>query len=143
MSPWLKFLIGLVAVVALGVLYNGPYGGGTRFIDRLEAHAARRISVTELPGITARFGRDPLSRSATISGEATSFQRDGMGSYPGIRQRVATIPGVADVRWADEPAVRTVPLVLETLLQLLIAYLAGIIIGRLWFGRRKRTSYLD
>lgn len=143
MSRRTTFLIGLAAVLAIGVLYHGPLGFGQRFIDRIEAHAARRIAVTELPGVKATFGRSPLSRTATLSGPANQFQREGLGSYPGLNERVETIPGVAGIRWADEPARRTIPLLVETLGQMLIAYLLGIIIGRLWFGRRKRTSFLD
>ena len=143
MSPWLKFLIGLVVVLAIGVIHHGPLGGGERFVDALDARAERRIAVTQLPGITARFDRAPLSRTATLSGEANTFQREGLGSYPGLNERIETIPGAAGIRWAGEPAPRTIPLIAETLFQLLVAYLIGFGIGRLWFGRRKRTSFLD
>lgn len=143
MSRWTKFLIGLAAVILLGILHHGPLGRGQAFVDALSARAKTRIAVTELPGITADFGTAPLTRFATLSGVADEFQRNGLGSYPGLTKRIATIPGVSGVRWFDEPAPRVMPLIAETLLQLLVAYLLGIGIGRLWFGRRVRTSYLD
>ena len=35
------------------------------------------------------------------------------------------------------------PLLLETLIVLVVAYLLGVGLGWLFFGRRKRESYLD
>ncbi len=143
MAPGAKFLIGLAAVLIVGIVYHGPLGGGERFIERLEARAANRVEVTELDGIRVSFPRAPLSRLATITGEANSFQRDGLGSFPGLTERIETIPGVSGVRWADEPEKRSIPLLVETLFLLVLAYLAGIGLGRLLFGRKKRESFLD
>jgi hypothetical protein len=143
MTRWPKFPIGLSLVLAIGAIFHGPLGGGARFVDSLDARADRRLSVVDLPGIAAKFGRAPLSRTATLSGEASEFQREGLGSFPGLNERIETIPGAGGIHWAGEPAPFTLPLIVETLLQLTAAYLVGFLIGRLWFGRRQRTSYLD
>ena len=98
MPRWLKFLAGLAAALAVGWLHHGPLGAGERFVDALEARAKLRLKVTNLP-VNVRMERDPLSRTAVLWGEANDFQREGLGSYPGINDRIRTIPGVAGVRW--------------------------------------------
>lgn len=103
MPIWGKFLFGLAAALAAGWLHHGPLGGGERLLSALETQAERRVRATQLEGIEVRMQRDPtLARVAVLSGEATQFQREGLGSYPGLNRRVATIPGIAAVRWEDE-----------------------------------------
>jgi hypothetical protein len=146
MRPWQKFTIGLAAALAAGWLHHGPLGGGARLLDALEAHAQVRIRYTELPGIGVRMERDPMRRDAILSGPANDFQREGMGSYPGLNQRIATIPGIAGVRWAEGHrgiGGARLPLIAETLLLCALAFLVGLGLGRLIFGRRRRTSFLD
>ena len=101
MPRWLKFLLGLTAALAAGWVHHGPLGGGERFIDSLEARAKLRLKVVDLPGVDVRMQRDPLARVAILSGEANDLQREGMGSYPGINERIATIPGIARIRWDE------------------------------------------
>jgi hypothetical protein len=139
-----KFLIGLAATLLLGWLWHGPLGNGARFIDSVERQANADVAATGLAGIEVRLGRDPLSRTATLSGPANDFQRRGMGSQPGLTRIVAATNGVGAVRWADEgKAGGSIPLLAEMLGLLLIAYLVGLGAARLLFGRAKRTSYLD
>jgi hypothetical protein len=144
MTPAVKFLIGLVAVLVMGWLWHAPLGRGAAFVGALEQQARKAVAMTELPGIEVGLGHDPLSRTATLSGSANDLQREGLGSQYGINDYVRSVPGIAGVRWADEAGgARTIPLLLETLLQLSLAYLLGIGLGRLVFGRRTRQSYLD
>jgi len=102
MPRWIRLPIGLAAALLAGWLYHGPYGGGTRFIQALEQRAQMRLRFAELPGVSVRMQREPLARVAILSGTADEFQREGMGSYPGINDRIATIPGIAGIRWDDE-----------------------------------------
>jgi hypothetical protein len=146
MPLWLKFAIGLAAALAAGWVHHGPIGGGARLLDAIEAEGAVRVRYTEVPGVAVRMERAPLRRTAILSGPADDFQRNGLGSYPGLTERIATVPGVAGVRWADGKGGTGgawLPLVAETLLLCALAFLVGLGIGRLVFGRRKRTSYLD
>ncbi|HEX8666959.1 MAG TPA: hypothetical protein VF727_01135 [Allosphingosinicella sp.] len=144
MSPAVKFLIGLVAVLAIGWVWHGPLGRGEGFVGMLEQQARQAVATTELKGIEVRLGHDPLSRTATLSGTANDLQREGLGSQYGINDYVRSVPGIARVRWSDEKAgARTVPLLAETLLLLSLAYAVGFGLGRLIFGRRKRQSFLD
>jgi hypothetical protein len=57
------------------------------------------IKQAELPEVHVRFDRDPLSREAIMSGQADQFQREGMGQFPGLDDRIRAIPGVSGVRW--------------------------------------------
>lgn len=105
MPRWTKLLIGLAASLLAGWIYHGPAGGGERFIDALEARARLRVSpeVTSLPGISVHMQRHPLARIAILSGEANDFQKEGLERpyFPGINDRIRTIPGIAGLRWEE------------------------------------------
>lgn len=106
-SPTVKFLIGLGATLLMGWIHHGPLGQGEALINDLEGKAKTAVAATEVPGIHVRFDRDPLSRSATLSGEADQFQREGQGELKGLNDIVGEIEGVSSVRWANPPAVRS------------------------------------
>ena len=141
MSPMLKFLIGLAAVVLMGWAHHSALGNGAAFIDRIEAQAKQTVAAAQVPGVDVRLGREPLSRLATFSGDADAFQREGQGELKGFNDRVREVAGVSGVRWPDEAEKTGIPLLLEVLLQLLAAYLIGLGIAWLLFGRRKRVGF--
>lgn len=101
MSPRVKFLIGLAAALLSGWIGHGPLGQGEAFVDQLDARSRAVIKQWELP-VQVRFERDPLSRQAILSGHIDQFQRDGLPNFPGIKGRVAMVPGVSGVRWEGE-----------------------------------------
>jgi hypothetical protein len=103
MPVWGKFLLGLAVALAAGWVSHGPLGHGAAFVDSLQVQGDAMLARTEVPGITVRFERDPLSRRAILSGPADDFQREGQGQFPGINDRIAAIPGVAGFRWENEP----------------------------------------
>jgi hypothetical protein len=144
-SRTLKILIGLAAVLTMGWIWHGPLGHGATFVDGLQIHAKKMVDYANLPGVSVRLGHSPLTRNAILSGPADDFQRHGMRDEPGLEGRIATIPGIADVRWDDEPHRHgwALPLIVETLAQLALAYAIGFALGTLLFGRRKRQSFLD
>ena len=143
MSPLLKFLIGLVAVLLMGWLSHGPLGNGEALVARLETQARAAVGQSEVPGVEVRLRRDPLARVATLSGPANDFQREGMGQFPGINDRVRGVEGISAIEWAGSGAGnRLMPLLLETLLVLVVAYLLGAGLAWLFFGRPKKDSYL-
>lgn len=143
MSALVKFLIGLVAALAAAGLWHGPGGGGQRLVDSLEAQARSNVALARLPGISVRLDREPLSRTATLSGTANDLQREGLGSQYGVKDYVREVEGIADVRWDDEPEAGGLPLLAETLILAALAYAAGFGLGTAFFGRRRRTSFLD
>ena len=103
MPPLVKFLIGLVATLLMGWIYHGPLGNGEALIDGLESQARQAVAKAEVPGVEVRLGHDPLSRVATLSGPANDYQREGMGEFPGLNDRVRSIEGISDVEWANPP----------------------------------------
>jgi hypothetical protein len=106
MSPVMKFLIGLVAVVLMGWLSHGPLGNGERLLSSLEAQARSQIEASQVPGVEVRLKRDPMERAAILSGAANDFQREGMGQFPGINDRIREIEGIERIEWANPPPPR-------------------------------------
>jgi hypothetical protein len=101
MPKFVKFMIGLAAALAAGWISHGPLGRGEQFIDRIEADLQLVMGVVNLPGVSGRMQREPLARTAILSGQADRFQREGMGSLPGIDERVMMIPGMGRFEWTD------------------------------------------
>ena len=62
----------------------------------------RRSSRPSCRQVQVRFDRDPLRREAILSGRADPFQREGMGQFPGLNDRIRAVPGVSGVRWEGE-----------------------------------------
>lgn len=104
MSPAVKFLIGLAAVALMGWVSHGPLGNGERLLAGLEAQARAEVEASEVPGVEVRLARDPMARVATLSGAANDFQREGMGQFPGINDRVRAVEGISAIEWATPPA---------------------------------------
>lgn len=142
MGTAIKLLVGLAAVLLLGWINYGPLGHGARFINASESRARAVIAETNLANIKVRLDRHPLRRAATLSGPADDFQRNGMGGFKGLTERVADVPGIGTVRWADEPRSGgfTLPLLAEILLLMCGGYLLGLVLALL-FVRRKRDRY--
>jgi hypothetical protein len=143
MTRPVKFLIGLAAALLMGWLWHGPGGQGEALVGGLEAQARKAVAQAGLPGVTLAMERDPLSRTATLSGTANDLQREGLGSQWGVKDYARAIPGVRAARWDDEPEAGGLPLLAETLILVALAYAVGFGLGALFFGRRRRTSFLD
>ena len=143
MPTAVKLLLGLALALAAAAISHGPLGRGGTLIDRLEAEARAAVAREELPGVAVRLDRRPLARNATLSGPANNFQRNGMGSAPGLTGKVAQIEGVAAVRWADERerARGALPLLAETSILAALAYLIGLGLGWFLWGRRRREGF--
>ena len=144
MSRSLKFLIGIAAVALMSWIHFEPLGNGKLFLDSLEQQARAAVASTELRGVEVRIERDPPTRRALLSGVADQFQREGQGELPGLNDLVGGIEGISGVKWTDETSEqRVAPLIAEILLLALGAYLIGIFLGWLFFGRAKKEGYLS
>jgi hypothetical protein len=138
-----KYLIGLALALLAGWIWHGPAGQGEKFAGRIEADARNLVAQARLPGTSVRLEREPLSRNLILSGEANDLQREGLGSGLGVKDYARATPDVGAVRWDDEPAGFSLPLLAETLGVAAIAWLAGLLLGTLLFNRRQRHSFLD
>lgn len=140
MPGFAKFLIGLVATVIMGWILHGPLGNGERYIAALQSQAHRVVADSGIQGVSVQLGRNPLSRVATLSGTADEFQRNGQGGQKGLTQMVEEIEGVSDVRWSDSAQASdlAMPLLVESLVAILLAYLLGI--GLAWLLWRRRAD---
>ncbi|MGZ8337267.1 MAG: hypothetical protein ACXWU1_11445 [Allosphingosinicella sp.] len=143
MPAYAKLLIGLAVALIAGWISHGPLGQGEAFVAQLQARAEAVVREAELPQVRVDMARAPLARQVLLSGPADHFQREGQGSFPGLNDRIRGLPGVAGLRWADDPAGagRVFPLLAETLLMALAAFLIGLSLGKLLF-RPRREGYL-
>jgi hypothetical protein len=143
MPPVLKALSGLAAVLAASFVWHGPMGHGEAYVAGLERRARAVIAEGGMTGVEVKLDRAPIARNATFSGVANDFQRRGMLDEPGLIGRVALIPGVARVRWDDEPVREraAMPLLAETAILAALAYLIGLALGWLLWGRPRRTGF--
>lgn len=143
MPPILKATLGLLLALAAAWIWHGPLGHGEAQVDRLERDARAAVGRSWLTGIAVRLDRDPLGRNATLSGAANDLQREGLGSGPGISDYVREVEGIGTVRWADEPPLerRALPLLAETMILAALAYLLGLGLGWLLWGRRRHLGF--
>lgn len=143
MPPILKATIGLLAALAAAWIWHGPLGHGAALVDRLEREARAAVGRSELAGLTVRLGRDPLDRNVTLKGATNDLQREGLGSGEGINDYVREVEGLAAIRWTDEPwrERRALPLLAETLILAALAYLLGLGLGALLWGRPRREGF--
>ena len=145
MSRTLKFIIGLVAVLLMGWLYHGPMGHGEALIGALEAQAQAAVAKTEVPGVCVALGHDPLSRTATLTGPADRSSATARASSRGSTRssaRSRALPACSGRRRRPRQAT-SIPLLAETLLMIALAYLVGIAIGRLAFGRPRSMAIIE
>jgi hypothetical protein len=103
MSKRLKFLIGVAAALVAGWISHGPLGRGEDFLEQLDSALEAAVPEFNVTGLGAVMQRDPLARTALLSGPADCFQRRGLGSLPGIDARVRAIHGIARVEWTNPP----------------------------------------
>ncbi len=106
MNSWFKFALGLGAACLCGWASHGPGGRGAALLDQIDASAARRVAAVRLPDLAARTDRDPMRRVVLLSGATDTIQREGFGSFPGINERMETIPGVSGIEWTTPLVVR-------------------------------------
>ena len=143
MPPILKASIGLLFALAAAWTWHGPLGHGEALVDRLERDVRAAVDRSELPGLAVSLGRDPLDRNITLAGRTNDLQREGLGSGQGINDFVREVEGIGALRWTDEPALerRALPLLAETMILAALAYLLGLGLGALLWGRRRHEGF--
>ena len=162
MSHWLKLLIGLALALLIGWLSNGPLGRGAAYADLLQQRADFVLRISEVPNVQARIARAPLARTVFLCGRTNDFQRDGIRDLPGLDGRMRQVGGIATVVWDPPPpspramtptwrpdgpgpgaGAGRLPLFVELLGLVLVAWLIGLGIGWLLRRRPPRSGYLS
>lgn len=87
------FAGGVAATIAFATLWHGPLGAGDRLAARAEKIARATLILYELPTVSARVARNPLTRTMMLSGPADRFQRSELMRIMG------QVPGINEVRW--------------------------------------------
>ncbi|MEO7504610.1 MAG: hypothetical protein ABIT69_05445 [Sphingomicrobium sp.] len=136
MKFWPGLFMGIAATLAAGALWHGPLGAADRVAGRIEGDARIVLDNYEMPRISARLARAPLSRTLILTGPADDFQRGE------IVRILDTLPGVGQSRWADAPEPSGLPLLAEAELMALIGYAIGMIFAYL-LELRRRARALD
>lgn len=93
-----RLTAGAAMSVAAAALWHGPLGAGDRLGSTMATAARAELDRIELPFITARVERGPLSRTLILAGPADPFQHRELPRY------MKQIRGVDKVRWANPPA---------------------------------------
>jgi hypothetical protein len=128
-----SLIAGVLAVLAVNALWHWPARAGNRFavtVDRIVAEELQRL---EMPEISAKVVRSPVRRTLILSGPANDFQQ---AEFVRIME---TAPGVASARWGARTGLE-LPLVIETILFSLLAFLAGLFLSYLVEIRRRVNS---
>ncbi len=90
--------LGIAATIAETALWHGAFGAGDKLAAKVERTARAALVRLEMPMVTARLERGPLTRRLVLSGPANDFQQ---GELVRIMDE---IPGVSGVRWANPPS---------------------------------------
>ena len=124
--------IGVAATLAATFLWHGPGGAGGRFAGSIDRTIRATLDHYEMPKVTARLQRDPLTRQLLLDGPADDFQR-------GEIMRIALeVPGVATAHWAGpRNPPRALPLLGEVMLMALASFAVGVVLAYIAALRRR------
>lgn len=122
---------GLAASLTLASLWHGPAGAADRLTARVERQAREALAYYEVPQITARLHRAPLSRQLMLSGPADDFQRSELARL------FSQLPGVSKAVWSGNGGL---PLIVEALLASALGYLLGLLLAYLIELRRRHNA---
>lgn len=124
--------IGLAVAIGVAMLWHGPLGGAHRFAAQVEHDARLTLDNYELPKVTARLQRHPLTRRLILSGPADDFQTSELVRIMG------TLSGVSSARWSARGS--GTPLIVEGAAVALAGYLLGLVLAYLIELRRRYNA---
>lgn len=124
--------IGIAATLAATFLWHGPGGAGERFAGTIDRTMRTTLDHYEMPAVSARLQRDPLTRRLLLDGPADSFQR------AEIARIALDVPGLATAHWAGpRNPPRALPLLAEVMLMALAAFAIGVVLAYIAALRRR------
>ena len=124
--------IGAAATLAASFVWHGPGGAGERFALEADRIIRTTLDHYEMPAVTARMQRAPLTRRLMIDGPADNFQRSE------IKRISLEVPGISTAHWAGprDPA-RAIPLLAEIMLLALTCFAIGVVVAYVIALRRR------
>lgn len=123
--------LGLAVSLGLAALWHGPAGAADRLTTRVERQAREALAYYEVPQISARLHRSPLTRQLMFSGRADDFQRTELARL------FSQLPGVSKATWSGSGGI---PLIVEALLASVLGYLLGLLLAYLIELRRRYNA---
>lgn len=129
---WAPVIAGAAAAAALALLWHGPAGGAARLTAQVERRARLVLDDWEMPAVSARLQRAPLTRRLELSGAADSFQRGELAKL------MSFVPGVSSATWVRQ---RTIPLFAEAIATSFLGFLLGLLLAYLVDLRRRHNAH--
>jgi len=123
--------IGVIATIALAVLWHGPLGAADRYAAAVERSVRQTIVYWEIPQVSGHLHRGPLTRTVLLSGPADDFQRSELVRI------IGDVPGVERATWS---AGGGVPLIVEGAAAALLGFLLGLLVAYLRELRRRYNA---
>jgi hypothetical protein len=123
---------GVLASVALAMLWHGPLGAANRFTAEVERTARAALVYNEIPQVRGHLHRRPLTRRMILSGPADDFQRSELVRIMG------ELPGVSSAQWNAEPG--GPPLIVEGAVVAVVGFLFGLLVAYLIELRRRYNA---
>lgn len=120
---------GVSLALAATAIWSGPLGAADRFLSHVERTAREALDYYEMPKISARLDRGPLTRRLVLAGPADDFQTKELARL------LSELPGVSQAQWTPSPA--GPPLILEAEGVAILGFLLGSLLAYLVELRRR------
>lgn len=125
-----RWAAGVLAAIVAAALWHGPLGGADAFASSVERSIRATTVFYEIPEVSGRLNRGPMTRRVTLAGPADDFQRTE------LVRLMNDLPGVAGSSWSEEDA-GGLPLIVEGSLAALAGFLLGLLVAYLVELRRR------
>lgn len=123
---------GLIASVALAILWHGPLGAAHRFSAQVERSVRETLVYNEIPQVNGHLHHAPLTRRILLSGPADDFQRSELVRI------IGEVPGVSSATWSAEGG--GIPLIIEGAAASVLGFLFGLLVAYLVELRRRYNA---
>jgi len=127
-------IIAALVSIAAAMVWHGPLGGAHRFATTVERESREALNYYELPAVTARLHRAPLTRRLVLVGGRglDDWQRGE------LVRLFSQVPGVSRATWS--PIESGLPLILEAVIAAILGWLGGLVIAYLLELRRRYNA---
>jgi len=132
----ISLIVGLAVAIVVAPVWSGPLGGAGRFITIVERQSREALDYYEMPKVSARLHRAPLTRRLILAKpDALSLTDFQTGE---LVRLFSQVPGVSSAQWSSSPG--GVPLVLEGAAVSVLGFLFGLLLAYLVELRRRYNA---